>query len=196
MWWNQNVWQAYCKENLLLPQILSATYQIFTAYFKRQLVHSAGEGRHQSLHRQVTGVPWPLGSQRDTQVLPGSKLLEGRTSTPSPPGCKSKLIIYHKAEQAINSQSTLYQKITKRIDFVDLKLLNLTTHTGAYSAWNPCERNPYVCGECKGEMSWLTVKVWMWIHTSTTFQQFSMGLFTAQIAFTRTLNIDGKSWQI
>lgn len=141
-----------------LKSPLSANYQIPIAHVKRQLQHraatgAAGAGRHRSLPREVISIPSLLGSEHDTRVLPGWRLLEGRRFTPlCPPGWQTAVNPNSDLSQSWTNDKlsgVIYQKITKQLGFVDLKLLNLTTRTEAYSAWNPHERNPYECGECK-----------------------------------------------
>lgn len=105
-------------------------------------------------------------------------------------------MICHKAEQTINP-GIIHWKITKWIDVTDLQLLNLATHTEGCSALNPHGRNPHECGECKArsELDYskaMDAKLCCG-HTSTTFPQFAMALFTARIALTQILNIDRKS---
>lgn len=169
MWWNQNVWQADCKENLLLPQIPTHHYlpDLYTPSQKAAVTQgsqaatgAAGAAGYRSLPREMISIPSLLGSQHKTQVMPGWRLPRGEYLPLCPSGWQTAVNPNYDLSQSWTNDKlagVIYQKITKWIDFMDLKLLNLTTHTEAYSAWNPHERNPYERGECKTGTSWLTV---------------------------------------
>lgn len=135
-----------------------------------------------------TGEVLPGWSLPSEQIYPSAHQAGKQLST--------QRMIYHRAEQTINS-GIIYWKITKWIDITDLQLLNLATHTEGCSAWNPRGRNPYECGECKARSGLDYSKAMdaklCYGHTSTTFPQFTMALFTAWVALTQILDIDRKS---
>lgn len=70
-----------------LKSPLAADFQPFIPHLKRQLQHraaagAAGAARHRSLPKEVISIPSLLGSEHNTQELPGWRLLGGRIFTP------------------------------------------------------------------------------------------------------------------
>lgn len=148
------------KSCYYLKSPLTANYQIFTppsqkaaaAQGSQAAAGAAGAARHRSLPREAMSIPLLLGSDLTHRCCQaGGSWREGYLPL-CPPGWQTAVNPNYDLSQSWTNyklSAVIYQKIIKWIDFMDLKLLNLTPRTGAYSAWNPHERNPYECGECK-----------------------------------------------